>query len=436
MDLSGKQKRMNKLASLMGIGLSLAVVSGCKREQVVEFEPNMVYAKSIEIDSGYSMKPALQETEVAVAEFFGTPDAPHIPPFLEEDDEYATLVSMDNLQKAAGAPTQAGQGLYQQHCATCHGITGNGRGETAALLDPYPRDYRMGKFKFKSTTRGAKPLKEDLAYSIKYGIQGTSMKVIKDLTDEDIEALVDYVIYLSWRGEFERNMLMEGGEIDFEGDEHLYDATSAEFEDQQELAQDFAIDIADSWLEAEDRVKEVPAPQGIPVPEAAAEVLAAANADDDSALKQSIAKGKEIFASEVAACAKCHGKEGYGDGQTQDYDDWTKEWTIRIGIDPTDEAAQVPLIARGALPPRKIVPRDFREGLYRGGSEPEQIYRRIAAGIDGTPMPAATLPPNDIWHLVNYVRSLGAPPSEQPGDEMIADVSPATTGGTQSPASE
>jgi hypothetical protein len=58
------------------------------------------------------------------------------------------------------------------------------------------------------------------------------------------------------------------------------------------------------------------------------------------------------------------------------------------------------------------VPRDFREGLYRGGSSPEQLYRRIAAGIDGTPMPAASIPANDIWHLVNYVRSLAVPAEE------------------------
>ncbi len=115
----------------------------------------------------------------------------------------------------------------------------------------------------------------------------------------------------------------------------------------------------------------------------------------------------------MAACAKCHGKEGRGDGPQQDYDDWTKEWTLRIGIDPSDYDAQVPLIARGALPPRKISPRDFRQGEFRGGSAPEQIYRRIAVGIDGTPMPAATIPPEEIWHLVNFVRSLAEPPKEE-----------------------
>lgn len=417
---------MKKLLGFCGVVMSMGGLAGCKKEAVVEFEPNMLYSHSIEIDSGYPMGQALEETETAVLRFFGTPDEPKIPEDVLEQEEVASLVSMDNLQKASG-PIQPGRGLYRQHCAICHGIVGNGRGETAALVDPYPRDYRMGTFKFKSTTRGAKPLREDLALSIKHGIPGTSMKAIPELTDQDVEALVDYVIYLSWRGEFERNMLMLGGDVEFEAEEgeegdHLFYEPSPDFEDQLEQAQEIIVDIAESWLEAEDRIQQVPDPEGIPVPDTTEEVLAAANSAEPSPLKESIALGKEIFASELSACAKCHGKEGYGDGQAIDYDDWTKEWTLRIGIDPKDEEAQVPLIARGALPPRPIAPRDFRQGLYRGGDSPEQLYRRIAAGIDGTPMPAATIPANDIWHLVNYVRSLSMPAEQEPAATEPTDT--------------
>ena len=71
----------------------------------------------------------------------------------------------------------------------------------------------------------------------------------------------------------------------------------------------------------------------------------------------------------------------------------------------------IPLLARGALLPRKILPRDLREGVYRGGGEPERLYHRIAYGIDGTPMPAieGVVAPEDIWHLVNFVRSQAEP---------------------------
>jgi mono/diheme cytochrome c family protein len=403
---------MNRLFVVGSIACWIFCCAGCRQEPVVTFEPNWVFAKATEIDTGYPMDQALDETQVALEQFFGSPDAPKLPEVVTENEDYAALISLEKLQKAAGAPVAAGVGLYRQHCSTCHGVVGNGRGTTAALLDPYPRDYRLGRFKFKDTTRSAKPTRADIAYSIKHGVVGTAMKPIPELTDSDIDALTDYVIYLSWRGELERALLMEGGEIEFEEGAHLFKEGSEGFEDQLEFANETLLEIGESWLAAEERIKEVPPPVDIPVPATIEELRNALAEPGDTPLKQSIAKGRELFLSEVSACVKCHGKDGQGDGPQIDYDDWTKDWTLRIGIDPLDEAAQVPLVARGALPPRKITPRDFRQGLYRGGSEPEHIYRRIAAGIDGTPMPAATLPEQDIWHLVNYVRSLAEPPTD------------------------
>ncbi len=382
----------------------------------------MVFAKSIEIQSGFPMQTALNQTQVALKRMFGTPTDPQLPELLKSAD-YAELINLDRV-KAAGH-IKDGVGLYEKHCATCHGIVGNGRGTTAALLDPYPRDYRAGKFKFKSTPRSTKPLREDLEYVISHGIDGTSMKAIPELKPDDVKALTDYVIYLSIRGELERNLLRQAEDIDFESGENLFDVTletasSTEsreaFKEQLTNVEDTLTEICESWLEAEDRVKEIPdIPEGIPVPATRAEVLAAKHAPEDTPLKKSIERGGEVFRTEAAACGKCHGKEGYGNGTNVDYDDWTKEWTLRIGIEPTDEESQIPLIARGALPPRRILARDFRLGLFRGGSEPERIYRRIAEGIDGSPMPAASIPTEDIWHLVNYVRSLDSPP-ETEGD--------------------
>ena len=392
-------------------------LSGCKAERAIEFEPNMVFAKGIEIQSGYPMQKALSQTQDALKGLFGSPTDPQMPEILKSTD-YADLISLDRV-KAAGH-VEGKVGLYEKHCATCHGVVGNGRGTTAALLDPYPRDYRAGKFKFKSTPRGSKPLREDLEYVIGHGIEGTSMKAIPELKPDDVKVLTDYVIYLSIRGELERNLLRQAEEIDFESGDSLFDlslASSSEtekkdkFKEQSTNVDDTLAEICESWLEAGDRVKDIPEiPEGIPVPATRAEVLAAKQSSEDSPLKKSIARGYEVFRTEAAACGKCHGKEGYGDGTNVDYDDWTKEWTTRIGIEPTDEQSQIPLVARGALPPRRILARDFRLGLFRGGSEPERIYRRIAEGIDGTPMPAASIPVEDIWHLVNFVRSFDSPP--------------------------
>jgi len=377
----------------------------------------MVFAKGIEIQSGYPMQTALSQSQIALKRLFGTPTDPQLPELLKSED-YSDLISFERV-KAAGH-IEGKIGLYEKHCATCHGVVGNGRGTTAALLDPYPRDYRAGKFKFKTTPRGSKPLRKDLEYVIGHGIDGTSMKAIPELKADDVKVLTDYVIYLSIRGELERNLLRQAEDIDFEAGERLFDVTLETSTDSEKKemfkvqltnVEDTLIEICESWLEAEDRIKDLPAiPEGLPVPATRAEVLAAKQSPDESPLKKSIERGGEVFRTEAAACGKCHGKEGYGNGVNVDYDDWTKDWTMRIGIEPTDEKSQIPLVARGALPPRRILARDFRLGLFRGGSEPERIYRRIAEGIDGTPMPAAAIPPEDIWHLVNYVRSFDSPP--------------------------
>ncbi len=418
-----QSSRLLYLPALSVIALGVIGLGGCRAERKVEFEPNMVFAKSLEIQSGSSMKVALEQTQEALKRMFGTPTDLRLPALLKSED-YADLISLERV-KAAGH-VETGVGLYEKHCATCHGIVGNGRGTTAALLDPYPRDYRAGKFKFKSTPRSVKPLREDLEYVIRHGIDGTSMKAIPELKPEDVKVLTDYVIYLSIRGELERNLLRQAEDIDFEANESLFDASlettkADEFKEQLANVEDTLTDICESWLAAVDRVKDIPEPpEGIPVPATRAEVLAALKTADESPLKKSIERGGEVFRTETAACGKCHGKEGYGNNTNVDYDDWAKEWTMRIGIEPTDEESQIPLVARGALPPRRILARDFRLGLFRGGSEPERIYRRIAEGIDGTPMPAAAIPPEDIWHLVNYVRSFESPPAPEGSETALA----------------
>jgi mono/diheme cytochrome c family protein len=67
------------------------------------------------------------------------------------------------------------RGLYREHCAHCHGITGDGAGPTAGFLNPYPRDYRKGWFKFKSTPLDVRPTHDDLKKIVLDGIPGTAM---------------------------------------------------------------------------------------------------------------------------------------------------------------------------------------------------------------------------------------------------------------------
>src|SRR5207253_3229426 len=95
------------------------------------------------------------------------------------------------------------------HCLHCHGVTGNGRGPTARWVNPHPRDYRQGRFKFQSVDqaeeRGTvlKPRREDLLQTLMEGLEGTAMPSFRVLSQKDLNALVSYVIHLSIRGEAE-----------------------------------------------------------------------------------------------------------------------------------------------------------------------------------------------------------------------------------------
>jgi hypothetical protein len=159
-------------------------------------------------------------------------------------------------------------------------------------------------------------------------------------------------------------------------------------------------------------VVEVPEPPSdIPVAETHADFVQLSQGEQSAALAESVQRGQEVFVGKIAACNKCHGNEGLGNGQTTDYDDWTKDWTTRIGLKPEDYDSLVPLIARGALPPINAIPRNFGEGIFHGGSTSTDLYRRITIGIEGSPMPAVTFvdgefEPKDVWHIINFIRSL------------------------------
>lgn len=68
-----------------------------------------------------------------------------------------------------------GKVVYERYCLSCHGELGNGEGEVAEWIDPKPRDYRQGTFKWRSTPSGTLPLVSDLEKTIKDGVYGTFM---------------------------------------------------------------------------------------------------------------------------------------------------------------------------------------------------------------------------------------------------------------------
>ena len=130
------------------------------------------------------------------------PDEPYVLPQTGLDLQMLKLVSGPVHRDATSGP----RGLYREHCVHCHGTTGYGAGPTAAFLNPYPRDYRRGWYKFKSTKRDERPSTDDLMRTLYDGLQGSAMPSFKLLPEVDRRALVEYVKYLSIRGEMELAM--------------------------------------------------------------------------------------------------------------------------------------------------------------------------------------------------------------------------------------
>ncbi|NIR49849.1 c-type cytochrome, partial [candidate division KSB1 bacterium] len=90
------------------------------------------------------------------------------------------------------------------------------------------------------------------------------------------------------------------------------------------------------------------------------------------------ARAEELF---LQACASCHGPTGKGDGVKKQFDE--KGYPTR--------------------------PRDLTQGVFKGAPDAEEIYRRIIAGLPGSPMPMSDWAyGNDAWHLTHYVLSMSS----------------------------
>ena len=79
----------------------------------------------------------------------------------------------------------AGKKIYDFRCAPCHGFEGKGDGPAAMTLDPRPRDFTRGLFKFKSTPSGEVVSDEDLFRTISRGIPGSAMPSWKRRLSEE-----------------------------------------------------------------------------------------------------------------------------------------------------------------------------------------------------------------------------------------------------------
>ena len=190
-------------------------------------------------------------------------------------------------QSAPADEIERGKAVYDKKCWWCHGAEGAGDGPAAERLNPPPRDFTLGLYKWKSTPFDEyTPSDDDFVKMIAGdsahkkisgwdGMSGTSMPGWGDLLSKDeVNSLAAYIKSL------------------------------AELEKPEKPSIDTSGKVAVS--------------------------------------KESIERGRRIFAD---ACVECHGKEGRGDATKKLRDDWgartwprdlTKGWSFRAGSRPED----------------------------------------------------------------------------------------------------
>ena len=89
---------------------------------------------------------------------------------------------------------EEGQAIYEERCAACHGLAGDGQGPGAERLFVKPRDFTRDEYKIKSTAGDEFPSREDLIEVIAQGMPGSSMPAWEGtLSESEIGAVADYV---------------------------------------------------------------------------------------------------------------------------------------------------------------------------------------------------------------------------------------------------
>ncbi len=368
--------------------LGIALVTGCSHEYPVNLHysfsphPNKNGQNEKEL-VGESLN-ASERHDIAkdLEAYFGTPRHPRVD--MDAALQKELLLTDTLLEHDANRDVEEvlaeGSRLYRQHCLYCHGLSGDASGPTGQFLNPLPRDFRQGKFKFRSTakksgdayetTQLSLPSRADLRKTIRNGVPTASMPSFTLLPEDQLDALVSYVIHLSLRGQVEYQFAREGpsGNVNIE----------------EELAR-----AADKWAK-DNRSQYVP-----PEPPKKLSWVSSVSATE------SWDRGRKVYLG-PGGCVQCHGKDGRSSvSEVAENEARKNDW--------------------GDL----IMPRNLTLGAYRGGSRPLDLYYRIKLGIPVSAMPAANpkeVSDEDLWYLVDYVMSLPRLPGRGSKAESVADV--------------
>jgi len=307
----------------------------------------------------------------------------------------------DRVAIGPGEVLKQGRVLYAEHCLHCHGVTGDANGPTAPYLNPKPRDFRRGIFKFTTTLAANRASRADLARTIDEGIPGTYMPSFKLLTPDENKILVEYVLWLAMRGEVEYQLT---GQLKNDYSKEAFTDRVKGGESGDAIRKEFADavnggEMADTLMGIVDAAVE----RWVAAQEESA--LVTPTVKQVPATAESIARGRALYLSKDFNCVACHGEAGLGDG--------AQTYSITKNAAGEDNPTPGLYDEWGNL----VVPRNLVTGIYRGGRRPIDLFSRLHGGIKGTPMPAFGGKKTDaeLWDLVNYIMSV---PFEKrsPGD--------------------
>src|SRR5262249_38844226 len=102
------------------------------------------------------------------------------------------------------AQVARGRVVYERRCVGCHGVKGDGNGPMATFLDPRPRNFTLGSFKFRTTPSGSLPTDGDLYRTLTRGVRWTAMPTWHELPEKDRLAAIAYIKTFSTRWKDEK----------------------------------------------------------------------------------------------------------------------------------------------------------------------------------------------------------------------------------------
>lgn len=109
----------------------------------------------------------------------------------------AAGLSLGAAPASAEGDAAAGKKIYETNCLSCHGPQGKGKGPVGAALNPSPRDFTAGNFKFDPDKDGTAGTDADLTMVIENGAAAYGgsplMAPWPTLSDQDVENVIAYI---------------------------------------------------------------------------------------------------------------------------------------------------------------------------------------------------------------------------------------------------